>query len=310
MIVLDRERLGLIDLVVERNAFGRQVASFEAAARIEGDDEPFTRRLHPRARGSPRPGPASLSSPRSTGIRCSPRGPCPRRVVPSGADRRHAGARAVPSSSSGRSRVSGHSKWSTIKHKKGAADAKRGKLFTKLSRVDPRRGQGGWAGPCHQHRARERDREGALLLDAEGQHRPRDRQGLRRRHRRRGLRDRRLRGLRPRGRRGARRGADRQPQPHRGRRAASVHEARGQPRRHGRGRLAVRAAGDRARPGRGCRRGRVVPRRRGGRRRRRRPRRLRLPGLERARAALGCPARRSRPRASPSSLPSSRWCRR
>ena len=30
--------------------------------------------------------------------------------------------------------MSGHSKWSTIKHKKGAADAKRGKLFTKLSR--------------------------------------------------------------------------------------------------------------------------------------------------------------------------------
>lgn len=28
--------------------------------------------------------------------------------------------------------MSGHSKWSTIKHKKGAADAKRGKVFTKL----------------------------------------------------------------------------------------------------------------------------------------------------------------------------------
>jgi YebC/PmpR family DNA-binding regulatory protein len=28
--------------------------------------------------------------------------------------------------------MSGHSKWSTIKHKKGAADAKRGKLWTKL----------------------------------------------------------------------------------------------------------------------------------------------------------------------------------
>ncbi len=28
--------------------------------------------------------------------------------------------------------MSGHNKWSTIKHKKGAADAKRGKLFTKL----------------------------------------------------------------------------------------------------------------------------------------------------------------------------------
>jgi YebC/PmpR family DNA-binding regulatory protein len=31
--------------------------------------------------------------------------------------------------------VSGHSKWSSIKHKKGAADARRGKLFTKLSRA-------------------------------------------------------------------------------------------------------------------------------------------------------------------------------
>ena len=31
--------------------------------------------------------------------------------------------------------MSGHSKWSSIKHKKGAADAKRGKLFSKLSRA-------------------------------------------------------------------------------------------------------------------------------------------------------------------------------
>jgi YebC/PmpR family DNA-binding regulatory protein len=30
--------------------------------------------------------------------------------------------------------LSGHSKWSSIKHKKGAADAKRGKLFSKLAR--------------------------------------------------------------------------------------------------------------------------------------------------------------------------------
>src|SRR5215813_8415580 len=30
--------------------------------------------------------------------------------------------------------MSGHSKWATIKHKKGALDAKRGKLFTKLIR--------------------------------------------------------------------------------------------------------------------------------------------------------------------------------
>jgi len=31
--------------------------------------------------------------------------------------------------------VSGHSKWATIKHKKGKEDAKRGKLFSKLSRA-------------------------------------------------------------------------------------------------------------------------------------------------------------------------------
>ena len=30
--------------------------------------------------------------------------------------------------------MSGHSKWATIKHKKGALDAKRGKIFTRLIR--------------------------------------------------------------------------------------------------------------------------------------------------------------------------------
>lgn len=42
--------------------------------------------------------------------------------------------------------MSGHSKWASIKHKKGAADAKRGKLFTKLIReltVAAREGGGG-----------------------------------------------------------------------------------------------------------------------------------------------------------------------
>src|SRR6478609_2927633 len=36
---------------------------------------------------------------------------------------------------SGKRAMSGHSKWSSIKHKKGAADAKRGKLFSKLTRA-------------------------------------------------------------------------------------------------------------------------------------------------------------------------------
>jgi len=39
MIVLDRDHLGLVDLVVERNAYGRQVASFEADLDLVGDDE-------------------------------------------------------------------------------------------------------------------------------------------------------------------------------------------------------------------------------------------------------------------------------
>jgi 5'-phosphate synthase pdxT subunit len=41
MIVLDRDHLGLIDLRVRRNAFGRQVASFEAELELAGDPEPL-----------------------------------------------------------------------------------------------------------------------------------------------------------------------------------------------------------------------------------------------------------------------------
>jgi 5'-phosphate synthase pdxT subunit len=41
MIVLDREHLGLLDLVVRRNAYGRQVASFEADLELEGDPRPL-----------------------------------------------------------------------------------------------------------------------------------------------------------------------------------------------------------------------------------------------------------------------------
>ena len=40
MIVLDREHLGLADIRVQRNAFGRQVHSFEADLDIGHGDEP------------------------------------------------------------------------------------------------------------------------------------------------------------------------------------------------------------------------------------------------------------------------------
>ena len=42
MILLDRAHLGLVDVDVERNGYGRQVASFEAELDVEGEDEPLT----------------------------------------------------------------------------------------------------------------------------------------------------------------------------------------------------------------------------------------------------------------------------
>jgi pyridoxal 5'-phosphate synthase pdxT subunit len=41
MILLDRRHLGLLDLEVSRNAYGRQVASFEADLSLAGEDEPL-----------------------------------------------------------------------------------------------------------------------------------------------------------------------------------------------------------------------------------------------------------------------------
>jgi pyridoxal 5'-phosphate synthase pdxT subunit len=40
MILLDRDHLGLVDLGIRRNAYGRQVASFEADLRLAGEEEP------------------------------------------------------------------------------------------------------------------------------------------------------------------------------------------------------------------------------------------------------------------------------
>jgi YebC/PmpR family DNA-binding regulatory protein len=64
--------------------------------------------------------------------------------------------------------MSGHSKWATIKHKKGAADAKRGRLFTKLIReitVAARMGGGDIANSPRLRKA---------VADAKGQQMPAD----------------------------------------------------------------------------------------------------------------------------------------
>ena len=41
LIVLDRDHLGLVDVEVARNAYGRQVSSFEADLELVGEDEPL-----------------------------------------------------------------------------------------------------------------------------------------------------------------------------------------------------------------------------------------------------------------------------
>jgi YebC/PmpR family DNA-binding regulatory protein len=64
--------------------------------------------------------------------------------------------------------MSGHSKWATIKHKKGALDAKRGKLFTKLIKeltVAARMGGGDPGGNPRLRKA---------IADAKGQAMPND----------------------------------------------------------------------------------------------------------------------------------------
>ena len=41
MIVVDRAHLGLADILVDRNAYGRQVASFEADLQLDGETAPL-----------------------------------------------------------------------------------------------------------------------------------------------------------------------------------------------------------------------------------------------------------------------------
>ncbi|MBA3420494.1 MAG: YebC/PmpR family DNA-binding transcriptional regulator [Thermoleophilaceae bacterium] len=64
--------------------------------------------------------------------------------------------------------MSGHSKWSSIKHKKGAADAKRGQLFTKLARaiqVAAREGGGDPAGNAALATAVQKARDASMPKD-------------------------------------------------------------------------------------------------------------------------------------------------
>ena len=48
--------------------------------------------------------------------------------------------------------MSGHSKWATIKHKKGALDAKRGKIFTRLIKEITMAAKSGGGEHCKENR--------------------------------------------------------------------------------------------------------------------------------------------------------------
>src|SRR5204862_2048026 len=81
---------------------------------------------------------------------------------PPRSDRMYAGPRAPPVIKSsvlspefaGVSAMSGHSKWHTIKHKKGAADAKRGKIFTRIIKELSVAARGGGGDPGMNPRLR------------------------------------------------------------------------------------------------------------------------------------------------------------
>jgi transcriptional/translational regulatory protein YebC/TACO1 len=64
--------------------------------------------------------------------------------------------------------MSGHSKWSTIKHKKGKADAKRGKVFTKIIREITTAAREGGGDPDGNPRLR------SAILAAKGANMPQD----------------------------------------------------------------------------------------------------------------------------------------
>ncbi|WP_457552662.1 YebC/PmpR family DNA-binding transcriptional regulator [Desulfobacula sp.] len=64
--------------------------------------------------------------------------------------------------------MSGHSKWSTIKHKKGATDAKRGKIFTKLIKEITVAARMGGGDPESNPRLR------SALISARAQNMPKD----------------------------------------------------------------------------------------------------------------------------------------
>ena len=179
MIVLDRER-------PRPDRHRRRAQRLRPPGRelrgrppARGGGRAVPRRLHPRAVDRGRR--AGRRDPRR-GRRASgagARGPDPRRGVPSGADRRHADPRALSEPGAGGVACPGIASGRRSSTRRApptpsAASSSR----SSRARSSSRRRRAGRSRPANLALA-ERDREGALVLDAEGQHRARDRQGRR-----------------------------------------------------------------------------------------------------------------------------------
>ena len=142
----------------------------------------------------------------------------------------------------GASAMSGHSKWATTKHQKGAKDAARAKVFAKLIRqveVAAREGGSDMTANASLRTMYKKARDASVPIDTIERAIKRgsgELEGVR-------YESDLLRGLRPRRRGGDRRVPDRQPQPHRRRDPQPLLQERRLHGRAGRGQLAVRAQG-------------------------------------------------------------------
>ena len=201
--------------------------------------------------------------------------------------------------------MSGHSKWATIKHKKAATDAKRGKRFTRIIKeitIAARNGGDPDGNPASAHRHPGRQgRLYALRQHQEGHHA---------RHRRTGRRpDRRghVRRLRPGRRRRPGQCRHRQPQPHGQRHPPRLLQERRKHGRAGQRRLDVRTEEPDLRSGRQGHR-RPAHGHRSRRRRRRSAQRRRSVGdsFRSGELTRAC-SRRWKPTAFPTRMPPSPW---
>ena len=173
----------MLDVTVRRNGYGRQRESFEAdldgARPRRRSASPACSSARPWSSGSAR---RSRCSPSTTACRCS------------AARARSSSLRSIPSCR-GDLRLhelfpargelmSGHSKWHSIKHKKGAADAKRGKLFAVLIRQIEVAARAGRRRSRVERDAAHDGAEGARQLGADRHDPARDQAGHRRGRRR------------------------------------------------------------------------------------------------------------------------------